>query len=134
MEPPPGLRAALRQEVGRLRARERRRVFAARVCVGTPAGELVGHEIAARDTAEMDAGLRTDVVARLLEQVPRADTMLLLRPGGPYHHDLDLAWYAAARLAFDSAGRGLAGFYAITRTGWLDVVTGERREWKRLRL
>ena len=135
MEPPPDLRAALRQEVGWLRARERRRIFDPCVCVGTPGGERVGHEIDPRDAAEMDAGLRADVVGRLLEQsTPQDSTVLLLRSGGPHHHDLDLAWYAAARLAFGSAGRPLAGFFAITRTGWLDVVTGERREWKRLRL
>jgi hypothetical protein len=31
-------------------------------------------------------------------------------------------------------GRPLDGFYVITRTGWRDVRTGERRVWKRLRL
>ena len=49
-------------------------------------------------------------------------------------HDLDLQWLAAARTAFGMHGRPLEGFYALTRTGWRDVLTGESRVWKRLRL
>jgi hypothetical protein len=56
------------------------------------------------------------------------------RPGTPDLHDLDLLWLAAARTAFGMHGRALDGFYAVTRTGWRDVLTGETRVWKRLRL
>jgi hypothetical protein len=35
---------------------------------------------------------------------------------------------------FAAHGVRLTGFYAITRTGWLDVRTGEARVWRRLRL
>ena len=135
MEPESDVRTALREEVGRLRARERRRVFDPCVCLGTPGGEQVTFAAPAKEAADVDAGLRTDVVARLLAQAaPQAGTVLLLRAGEPHPHDLDLAWFAAAGMAFGAAGRPLVGFYAVTRTGWLNVVTGERKTWKRLRL
>lgn len=125
----------LRREVGLLRRRETRRVFAAAVHVGVLDGEHESAVVAARDRPLFDAGLRTDVVSALLERTEASATEAwLVRPGWPEPHDDDLAWLAAVRSAFAMHGRVLTGFYAVTRYGWRDVATGEGRTWRRLRL
>ncbi len=50
----------------------------------------------------------------------------LTRPKGPDLHDVDLPWYATARQVFGAHGLVLRGCFAVTRTGWLDLVTGVR--------
>ncbi len=135
MQPVTDLRPLLREEVGMLRARESRRVFDVAVNVGRIAGARDSFVLRAQDLPAVDAALRIDVLASLVGQSPAdAVTAWVARPGEPYPHDLDLEWMAAAAVAFDIHGRDLDGFYAITRTGWLDVRTGECRTWKRLRL
>jgi hypothetical protein len=125
----------LREEVGRLRLRESRRVFDASVHVGELGGARTGFVVAARDLPVMDVQLRCDVVGRLLEDAPEAwQTTWLVRPGTPEPHDVDLQWLAAARAAFAMHGRPLGGCYVVTRTGWRDLVTEEHRTWVRLRL
>ena len=125
----------LRLEVGRFRRRESRRVFDLAVHVGEPAGERDSFVARAQDLPVLDDALRIDVVSSLVEQTPEtAAYAWVTRPGVPAVHDRDLEWLAAASAAFGAHGRGLAGFYAVTRTGWLDVRTGEHRVWKRLRL
>jgi hypothetical protein len=128
-------RARLRQEVGTFRARESRRVFDASVHVGTLGGPRDSFVVRAQDIPAMDAWLRVDVISSLLEQTaPECRHAWLVRPGAPEPHDLDLLWLSAARTAFDIHGRALDGFYALTRTGWLDVRTGDTKSWRRLRL
>jgi hypothetical protein len=132
---PTRTRRLLREEVGRFRALESRRVFDPSVSVGVLAGDRDSFVVRAQDLPALDAALRTDVVSALLEGSPDEwRTAWLLRPGIPDVHDLDLQWLAAARTAFGMHGRPLEGFYALTRTGWRDVLTGESRVWKRLRL
>ena len=85
-----------------------------------------------------DDGLRVDLVARLLSRTD-PDTVAaaygwITRPGVPELHDADLAWYAAAAAGFAAHRVRLTGFLAVTRTGWVEVATGEARTWKRLRL
>lgn len=118
-----------------LRARESRRIFDAMVSVGHLGGERQGFVVRAADLPAVDAALRTDVISALLEEsASNMVTAWVTRPGTPDVHDADLGWMAAAVVAFASHGRDLAGFYAITRAGWLDVRTGERKVWQRLRL
>lgn len=128
--------AALRTEVGRLRARESRRIFDTSIVVGLPGQtDRASFVVRARDEPAVDAALRTDVLCRLLEQRSVATpVVLVIRAGMPTAHDIDLQWLAAADMAFGVHGEVLNGFYAITRAGWLDVRTGERRTWARLRL
>ena len=127
--------ARLRQEVGRLRAYESRRIFDAGVHVGTLGGPRSGFVLRAQDLPVVDPGLRVEVVTALLAGAGAAGgTAWLVRPGRPDLHDLDLQWLAAATLAFGIHGRRLDGFYAITRVGWLDVRSGDQKVWKRLRL
>ncbi len=125
----------LREEVGRFRRRERRRRFDSTVQVGRLGGARTGFVVRAQDLPVVDPGLRVDVLSDLVEDTPACwDRAWLLRPGVPEPHDEDAAWFAAARTAFAIHGRALAGFHVLTRTGWRDVVTGETRTWKRLRL
>ena len=89
----------------------------------------------AQDLPLMDRGLRLEVVGALLdEQELREAAAWRVRPGVPEPQDADLDWLAATTFAFAAHGTRLTGFYAITRTGWLDVRTGESQVWKRLRL
>jgi hypothetical protein len=127
--------ALLRQEVGRLRQRETRRVFDATVHVGRLGGPHDSFVVRAQDLPAVDTALRTDVLAAMLEGAP-PDWMStwLTRPGRPVLGDDDLAWLAAARTAYGMHGRQLATCHAVTRYGWVDLVTGSSREWKRLRL
>lgn len=128
-------RVLLREEVGRFRARESRRVFDVAVHLGVLAGERDSFVVRAQDVPAVDGALRTDVLSRLLDQSPEGwRTAWLTRPGTPETHDLDLLWLAAARTAFGMHGRALDGFFAVTRTGWRDVLTDESRVWRRLRL
>ena len=118
-----------------LRARESRRVFDVAITVGGLATERDSFVLRAQDVPAMDIALRIDVVSSLVGQTgPEAISAWVTRPGAPHAHDVDLEWLAAAHVAFAIHGRELAGFYAITRSGWLDVPTGEQRVWKRLRL
>jgi hypothetical protein len=128
-------RLRLRREVGEFRRRETRRVFDPAVYVGRLGGARDAFVLRAQDLPVLDAGLRSDVVAGLLDGAdPDWTTAWLARPGTPEPHDLDGAWLAAARAGFAAHGRTLAAFYVLTRCGWRDAVTGETRTWVRLRL
>lgn len=132
---PVDVRALLREEVGRLRERESRRVFDVAVQVGVLAGPRDSFVVRAQDLPAVDAALRTDVLCSLVEQAPPTwRTAWLVRPGVPELHDQDLCWLAAARTAFGIHARSLEGFYVVTRTGWRDMLTDEIRVWTRLRL
>ena len=128
-------RLLLRAEVGRLRARESRRVFDPSVHVGVLGGDRTGVPLRAADRSQVDVALRTDVVSRLVEGSPSQwHTAWLVRPGTPDQHDMDLQWLAAAWTAFGMHARRLDGCFVVTRTGWCDVVTDERQVWTRLRI
>jgi hypothetical protein len=125
----------LRQEVGRLRARQSRRAFDPSVHVGLLCGARTGFVLRARDRPVLDAALLRDVASRLVDESPGSwRETWLVRPGTIEPHDLDLQWLAAARSGFGSRDRPLHGCYVITRSGWRDVVTDEGRAWVRLRL
>lgn len=109
------------------------------VHVGVPAGPCRRLETPWPVPASIDQGLRFDLAAALVEgllaewSVTTAAWAWLTRPGVPETHDQDLGWFAAAVRGFGAHGLPLAGFRAVTRTGWLDLRTGESRTWKRLR-
>jgi hypothetical protein len=133
----PDADAAWRREVGEFRAREQRRRHPLGVHIGEPAGWRESLELPWPEPRWHDAGLRVDVVGALLGRTASevvAASGWLTRPGVPELHDADLEWYAAAVRGFGAHDVTLTGFRAVTRTGWIDVVTGERRVWKRLRL
>lgn len=135
MQTGPEIRSLLRTEVGMFRARESRRAFDTSVHVGVLGGPRDSFVERAQDLPAMDAGLRADLVSALVDETgDECRCAWLTRAGVPELHDVDLAWLAAARIGFGMHGRPLDGFYALTRSGWLDVLTGERQTWKRLRL
>jgi hypothetical protein len=128
-------RLRLREEVGRFRAGESRRVFDSSVHVGELGGDRTGFVLRAGDRSAMDAAMRVDISCRLLEESPSHwCTGWLVRPGTPDSHDQDLHWLAALRTGFGIHGRTLAGCYVITRAGWRDLVTDDEQLWTRLRL
>ena len=133
--PPQPDRLALRREVGLLRQRESRRRFEPSLSVGVPGGGHDGVVVRAGDLPVIDAALRVEVVAALLEgAAPEWRTAWLTRAGDVEPRDAELDWLRAAATAFAMHGRALDGFFVVTRTGWRDVRTGEQRVWKRLRL
>lgn len=100
--------------------------------VGRPGGEQVtlpGEP--ERETQE----LATDLVVRALDGllVPAGACVWMCRPGPLGRGDVETRWYAAADAGFARHGLGLPLFGVLNRTGWLDLVSGERREWSRLR-
>ena len=131
--------AAFRAEVAALRAVERRRRFPLGVHVGTPEGVRRRLEVPWPMPERYDDGLRFDLADALVDDLAGAWPTdpgawgWLTRPGEPELHDCDLAWLAATNRAFAARDLPLAGFRAVTRTGWLDVVTLASRRWKRLR-
>ena len=128
-------RLLLREEVGRFRRGESRRVFDASVHVGVLAGPRTGFVARAQDVPALDAALKVDVVCALLEDSPDSwRTAWLVRPGTTERHDLDLQWLSAVTTAFGVVGRPMDGCYVVTRAGWRDLLSDESRTWARLRL
>lgn len=141
MTTPASTAALLRLEVGRLRLRQPLRRFDTVVHLGHLDGVRRTCTVPRADASVLDAGTRAEVVTRLLEEHPAAVdaaddpvSVWLTRAGESCLQDDDLAWLSAAGRALGALGHRLDGFWAVTRTGWLDVRTGEQRTWKRLRL
>jgi hypothetical protein len=133
----PTTTSLLRLEVGRLRTLQKGRRFDTVVHLGRIDGPYVTCTVPLADLGVLDAGTRTDVVSMLLEDHGASDgaaCVWITRAGEPSLQDEDLAWLSAASRAFGALDRHLDGFWTVTRTGWLDVRTGEGRTWKRLRL
>jgi hypothetical protein len=128
------LHALLRTEVGRFRETERRRRrFDLTVHVGELGGERESVVLPTNQAAYVDRQVRIELMSAVLEVAPGQHGWVT-RPGPTELRDDDTMWLVAATGAFTAAHRALDGFYAITREGWVDVRTGERRVWKRLRL
>jgi hypothetical protein len=116
------------------------------VHVGAPSGHRVSAKVPWPVPAGYDDGLRFDLLTGLVErraaEQPAGDqphgpspvSAWLTRMGVPQPHDEDLAWHAASLRAFAAHGTPLEVFRVVTKGGWLDVRTGERRTWRRLRL
>jgi hypothetical protein len=133
---PSSIASLLRLEVGRLRAEESHGHFDTVVHLGRLGAPPATCAVSRDDVPVLDPGTRTDVVARLLEEqaAPDGACVWLTRAGEPHVQDEDLAWLSAASRAFGSIGCSLGDFWTVTRTGWIDVRTGDSRTWKRLRL
>lgn len=101
--------------------------------VGTPGGE----HITLPHDACFDAGLRADLVERVLDGLEgrawERPVPWLTRTGDLAAADPDLAWFAAAREGFGRHGLGMPGFFVITRYGWLNLATEDVIRWRRFR-
>ena len=128
-----GLHDALRAEVRAFVTRSGTTRRLSTTChVGRPGGE----QVSLPGEPERDAqALATDLVVRALDGllVTTGACAWVCRPGPLGRGDVETRWYAAARAGFARHGLDLSLFAVLNRTGWLDLVTGERREWARLR-
>jgi hypothetical protein len=97
--------------------------------VGHPAGEHVDLP----DVA--DQSLRTDLVVRAIDGlgVTAGACAWITRGGELGTTDVDAGWLAAARQGFARHGLPLPTFAVVTRNAWIDLVSGERRVWRRVR-
>ena len=129
----PALAAVLRRAVVEHVRVERRRAFPALLHVGVPGG---AEEVFAVVPDEpLDHGLRTDVVAALLQRARRGRVVPMIwltRPGPLALEDVDAQWLRAARSAAAEAGVALT-LVVVTRSGWFDPRSGAHRAWRRLR-
>jgi hypothetical protein len=129
------LHARLRLEVAHFRERERRRTFDPALWVGSVGRHRASVAVPSHRLAMVDRQVGAELFAGLLEEAPDGTDTAWLSRSGPVVVELgDVAAMVAAETAFGSAGRRLAGCYVITREGWVDLRTGERRVWRRLRL
>jgi hypothetical protein len=111
------------------------------VHVGEPAGSRRSMEVPWPVRREYDEGLRFDLLAALVERWaddagPDVDAthLWLSRVGMPEPHDQDLLWLASADRALRAHGLEPVALRVVTKNGWLDLHSGERRVWRRLRL
>ena len=82
-----------------------------------------------------DHSLRTDLVERAIDglHVTEGACAWITRGGELDVSDADAEWFAAARTAFARHGLVLPAFFVLNRSGWVDLVSGERRAWSRVR-
>jgi hypothetical protein len=131
---PAGQLALLRQEVGRFRAAEQRRRFPTTLHIGRLEGDRTAWEVPAA-AGPLDRATAFDLLdCGLAAALPAEVDAWVTRPGVPELHDEDLLWLTVTSAAVAARGSALVSFHAVTRTGWLDVRTGETRVWVRLRL
>lgn len=133
------LHEGLRLEVAVLRVRhDHGRNVAPALHLGTPGGPRASAPLPRHpDPLLADAGFRTDVAVRLAELAVERGLPLhawLTRDGDLELRAGDHAWWPALRGALAVSGRTPEGLHVVTKSGWCDVVGGERRTWKRLRV
>ncbi len=131
---PAGLERTLRRIVQDHATAERRRRHTPLLHVGRPTAEVI-HAI--RPEERTDHALRADIVAAMVRQIrsrhPGPPPLAWLTRGGPLDlQDVDMTWSASAAQAYGEAGLPLV-FVVVDRHGWLDVRSGVRRTWVRLR-
>lgn len=126
-------RAELRRLVFALRSGERRRVFPPRIHLGQPDGDQDEY---VDDGPALDAGLRADVMHRLLDglEVNEPVAVWLTRVGWPEPHDTDRRWLATALQVFGERASSPRWIAVVTKNGWYDACGGERVVWRRLRI
>ena len=97
--------------------------------VGHPCGEHVA--LATVD----EPGLRADLVERAIDGLRATEGACawVTRGGDLGMTDADAAWFAAARAGYARHGLTLPAFVVVTRSAWLDLISGERRQWRRVR-
>ena len=123
-----GIRAELRAFVTEA---GNRRALPTTAHVGHPGGE---HSRFAHATVD-EASLRADLVERALDglAVTEGACAWVTRGGELALTDADAEWFTASMTAFARYGLELPAFFVLNRTGWLDLVSEERRRWTRVR-
>lgn len=79
--------------------------------------------------------MRVDLVERAIDGLVMTNRACgwLTRAGELDLADADAEWFAAARAGFARHGLPLPNFFVLNRSGWVNLVTGERRVWTRVR-
>ena len=104
-----------------------------------PITAFVGHPDGQRSwfphEVTTESALRADLVERVLDGLlETGEACAWVTRGGELHlGDADAEWFAAARTGFARHGLPLPAFFVLNRHGWVDLVTGERRAWSRVR-
>ncbi len=121
---PPPIRELRRAQAAFVAAAGTRRSLPREFHLGTLGGE---HRTLADDPT-LDAGLRADVVERVLDGIDlhaaNPPTPWITRSGELAAGDADYAWLTASMEAFGRHSLTVRGFYVVTRYGWLDLVAG----------
>lgn len=129
----------LRRRVARLRSTTMSRSFPTSLEVVSPlhpaGADDVAHAGGECPFAGLDRALQVDLLCRLMAAVPSPAAVVVTRPG---HHAArtvdDMGWLGPADTAGGVCGVELAAVVVLSRWGWLDLVSGRRRDWKRLRI
>lgn len=100
--------------------------------VGHPGGEHAHWVHGGRDD---EASLRADLVERAVDglSVTQGACAWVTRAGQLEIGDADAEWFTAVRSGFARHGLELPAFFVLNRSGWVDLVNGERRQWSRVR-
>jgi hypothetical protein len=110
-----------------------RRALAREFHLGIPGGE----HLTLPDDADLDAGLRADVVERALDGIDRQHVPQpvpwITRSGELVAGDADYAWMTASMEGFGRHSLTVPGFFVITRYGWIDLVAGHLVQTGRIR-
>ena len=128
----PALASAIRAELRAfVNGAGTRRALATTCHVGHPGGE---HARWPHDVT-VDHSVRTDLVERAIDGLLVVDRACawVTRGGELDVTDADAEWFAAARTAFSHHGLRLPAFFVLNRSGWVDLVSDERRAWSRVR-
>ena len=128
--------ARLRLAVAAFRTGESRRRCPPCLHVGVLGGSSDAAVFEESRAEPLDADLRREVGAALLSRallLTDKPDIWLTRSGHLTTHDVDLDWLAACASAAGEADLAPA-FVVVTRRGWYDPRTLQRREWARLRL
>ena len=127
------LDAAIHHELTRfVRAAGTKRSLPTTCHVGHPGG---AHARWVHGGPEEDPSVRADLVERAIDglEVTEGACAWVTRPGQLQVTDADADWFRAARTAFARHGLTLPAFFVLNRRGWVDLVTGDRRTWVRIR-
>lgn len=83
----------------------------------------------------IDPSLRADLVERAIDglAVTEGTCAWVCRGGELEISDVDAEWFTAARTGLARHGLELPAFFVLNRTGWLDLVSEEHRQWSRVR-
>lgn len=116
---------------------ERRRLFPARLHVGTPGASRLSASI---PEAPSEFGTRVDLIHAMAREAERSGVatptgvpwVWLTRSGAAVPDHLDFSFLAPALHAYAEVSQPLT-FFVVTRRGWHDPRSGLHRTWSRLR-
>ena len=96
--------------------------------------DLAWWEPPARHMRGIDAGLATEIAARLLSDANGVPVLAVwTRAGLNDETDSDMAWWAAVQHGAAIAATSTPSLLVITRAGWRCLPHGSSRTWQRLR-